>query len=186
MKNLKKMLFCVALTLIFSVITSFSVLAQVKTCKCDNKILKYEGTKNFTYLNDKKDFKLESYALLKSDTVYFYELTYRIKDGKETIAGYQQAKMAVKDFAEGQVDSELSINIAKGSSANEYNLTFAPAPFVYNKNAVVTSFEGCGLGISPSGKRRKETTILGKFENEADAKAFLLSAEKIMVKYKKK
>ena len=70
MKNLKKMLFCVALTLFFSVMTGFSALAQVKTCQCDKKVLKYEGKKNFTYMNDKKDFKLESYALLKGDTVY--------------------------------------------------------------------------------------------------------------------
>lgn len=192
MKKVSVIFFCIQ-------VACFSVIAQVKPqakpqakkeakaameCKCKDQTFKYDGKKTCTYLSSDNTFKIEDFALLKSDTVYFSRVSYKIETGKETVIRFQRSKMAVKDFANGQLNSEVSINIKK-NSANQYVLTLAPEPFNFKKSATIEEIDMCDISPNPRLQTRKETFILGIFEKEADAKAFLDEVVKVMNKYKK-
>lgn len=155
-----------------------------KECKCKDQTFKYDGKKTSNYLSSDNTFKIEDFALLKNDTVYFSKVSYKIEAGKEIVTAFQRSKMAVKDFANGQLNSEVSINIKK-NSANQYVLTLAPEPFNFKKNAIIEKIDMCDISPNPRLKTGKETFIMGIFEKEADAKAFLDEVVKVMNKYKK-
>lgn len=153
-------------------------------CKCKDQTFKYEGKKYLSSQIPNSNFRTDYFALLKNDTVYFTSIGIKTEGGNEIVTKFESSKMAVKDFANGQLNSEVSINIKKTS--NFYALTLAPEAFNFKKNAIIQKIDMCDISPNPTLRTGRDTFIIGYFEKEEDAKSFLSEVEKVMNKYKSK